>query len=293
MRPLLRLINNRLCKQTTKILLIIITVVSLSSCNKTKNDLEEGGLNGKIKSIRELSYQAFGDMDTIVRGEVVMGENINNYYATYNLQGNQSSIINYDNLGNELDKWVFKYSSEGEALGGNYYIDNILSDSTYYTKDSKGNILEFYHLFADGKLRYKISYKYNRKNRITEEKVFDHENILNSVTKYTYKHGNCLEDANYDRYNRLQYFSKYVYDKKDRLIAQQLYNSDSSLNTSGTYTYNDNNDIIKQTTSVPNVGNLTYTYTYKYDKNENWIQKITFINSSAAYITVRQIEYYE
>jgi len=293
MKTLFRQISNHPYQHFLHTVLIIVILFSISSCKKASNDLQEGGLNGKIKSIRELSYQAFGDMDTIVRGEVVMGENINNYFVFYNTEGNQSYIINYDNLSNELDKWVFRYNDDGEELGGNYYIDNILSDSSYYTKDSKGNILEFYHLFADGKLRYKISYKYNRKGKVIEEKVFDHENILNSTTKYEYKHGNCYQDANYDRYNRLQYFSKYDYDKKDRLINQQLYNSDSSLNTRGTYSYNDNNEIIKQITSVPNVGDITYTYTYKYDKNKNWIEKITFINSSAAYITTRQIEYYE
>ncbi|MGP1515213.1 MAG: hypothetical protein ACTTJH_04575 [Bacteroidales bacterium] len=283
-------------KQTTLFYfsLLCVTIISIIGCKKGLNELEQNGLNGNIKSIREISYQAYGNQDTIVKGEVVMGNDMNNYFAQYNTDGNQTSITNYDNLGEQIDKWIFRYSVKGEALGGNYYYkDNTLLDSTYYIKDSDGNILEYYHLFADGRLKYKVTYKYNCKGKVLEEKVFDHENLLHNTVKYTYKHGNPICDENYDRNNNLEYFSRYTYDNKDRLIAQQIYNNDSTVNTSGTYAYNEHDDIIRQTTKVPSEKDIIYTYTYKYDKNKNWIQRITFINNSVAYITLRQIEYYD
>ncbi|MBR1625696.1 MAG: hypothetical protein IJ681_00960 [Bacteroidales bacterium] len=276
------------------VFLAVFILTAFCSCNHKSSELEQNGLNGNIKSIREISYQAFGNGDTVVKGEIIMGADINNYYAEYNIQGNQTSIINYDNLGEMTDKWIFRYNSQKEAIGGNYYFkDNSLLDSTYYVKDNKGNILEFYHLFPDGRLRYKIDYTYNRKNKVIEKKVFDHENLLYSVTKYIYKHGNLIADSNYGRNNELQYFSIYSYDKNDRLILQQIHNADSSVNTTGTYGYNENDDIIYQTTEVPNEPKMTYRHTYKYDNHNNWIERITYINDSAAYITVRQIEYYK
>ena len=274
--------------------ILILPLLFLTSCSKKHNELSEVGLKGNVQSIREISYSATETNDTIIKGDIVYSEDLKNYFATYNQDGNLTEIINYDNTNTVIDRWKFLYSSDGKALGGNYYLnDNTLSDSTYYVYNKKGYVTEYYHYFADGKLKNKIYSFYDRKGNITEEKLIDADNMLYRTTKCYYKHKNLIKDSSFDAAGNLLYTSSYIYNNKDCLIKQTIFNGDGKINSQGTYSYNENGDIEESYSEIPGQKPVKYYYTYKYDSCNNWIQKITFINNSAVFLTVRQIYYYK
>ncbi len=268
--------------------------IAFQSCSHKPNELETAGLKGKVKSIREISYQAFGNTDTIIKGEIVMNQDLKNYFATYNIDGNMTSIVNYDNLGNQIDKWIFRYNNKGLTLGGNFYAnDNTLLDSTTYIYDSEGNVIEYYHYDSDGRLKSKTINTYDEKGNVIESKIYDSNNLLFRINKYKYKKRNLIEDVSLDRNSFVMYFSQYTYDNNSNLVNQIINNADSSLNTEGVYCYNEHSDIVKSTIKVPNEPTVTYTYSYKYDDRQNWIQKIMYLDTLALFLTIREFEYFK
>lgn len=262
-------------------------------CNKRYSDIETAGLKGKVKSVREITYQAIGNQDTLVKGDIVMAEDIPNYYITYNEFGNTLDMFSYDNSNELLFRWHYTYDKDNQTLSA-IYMDkyNEVLDSTYYVYDDKGNEKEYYHYDADGNLCYKMLQSYDRKGNCMEQKSINVENLIIRDTKCKYKGKNLVEDASYDGDNHLIMYSKYTYDKHNNLKTQAIYNADSSINTQGFYDYNENQDIIRSVTKVPQTPDVEYTYKYTYDKKGNWTQKITSLNGEVILLTIRQIEYY-
>ncbi|MBP3254166.1 MAG: hypothetical protein J6M30_06640 [Bacteroidales bacterium] len=282
------------CKTFFYAFVSLLAACLVLGCSSKKNELEQAGLKGNVKSLREITYQAVGNNDTVVKGDVVMAEDIKNYYAEYNRSGNMQQLINYDNNNEQSSRWIFFYDADGKALGGNYYhADGTLLDSTYYVYDRRGNITEYYHYLADGKLKSKIFSDHDRRGNVVSERFITPDNITERTTKCKYSGNNLTEDQSYASDNRLVYFSRYEYDRENNLVKQTIYNADSTVNSSGIYTYNKHSDMISCTSHNGTGQELHYTYTYLYDHMQNWIQKITFLNGEAVFLTVRQFEYYK
>ena len=273
---------------------LLIFAGLVCSCEKKQNDLQQAGIKANVKSIREITYLAVGDKDTIVQGERVTGEGLNNYYATYNKDGYLTKIENYDNMGEIVDSWKFFFDDKGEALGSNYYArDGSLMDSTYYVLDKNGNIIEYYHYTAEGKLKNKILSSYHKHN-IVEEKFFDNENVLLTTSYCKYKKGLLIEDSLIDNNTgKTKYHSYYTYDANKNLQSHTIFNSEGKIDSQGIFSTNEHGDIISNITKVPNSADIVYTYTYFYDEKDNWIKKITYMSNQSAYLTIRQIEYYK
>lgn len=276
------------------LLLIILCLcfLLLYSCNKKLSDRQTAGLKGNILSLREISYQAFGNQDTLVKGEIVMSEDIQNYYVTYNQAGNITNMYTYDNTNALIFHWRYTYDKNNQTLSAILIDkDNEILDSTYYVYDSKGNNKEYYHYDSQGKLTYKLLEKHDRKGNCTQQKLIDSDNLIKQYTNCYYKGKNLVCDSSFGTNNNLRMYSNYSYDKDDNLIKQTIYNPDGNINSQGIYYYNSNQDMIKSITKVPKTADVVYTFTYQYDSQGNWIQKITSLNGEVILLTIRQIEY--
>ena len=73
-----------------KVLTIVLAMLCLASCEKStqKNDLAELKLNGKVKSIREISYEAVEKFGEVVKGDALVGFR-ENLQITFNNKGNK------------------------------------------------------------------------------------------------------------------------------------------------------------------------------------------------------------
>ena len=110
-----------------------------------------------------------------------------------------------------------------------------------------------------------------------------------SFTIYDEK-GNIIEENYYDSDGNLSSKDTYEYDEKGNNIEKNNYDSDGSLNSKTTYKYDEKGNMIEYNTD----GRFgeKYTYKYEYDKNNNWIQQVTYEDNKPIQITERIIEYY-
>ena len=132
---------------------------------------------------------------------------------------------------------------------------------------------------------------YNEKGNKIEDNFYDSDGNLSSKDTYEYdEKGNNIEKNNYDSDGSLNSKTTYKYDKKGNKIEDNSYDSDGSLNSKTTYKYDEKGNMIEYNTD----GRFgeKYTYKYEYDKNNNWIQQVTYEDNKPIQITERIIEYY-
>ena len=177
----------------------------------------------------------------------------------------------------------------GQIEKGNVLYDDFIFPFTIY--DEKGNKIEEYHYDEDGNLSSKDTYEYDEKGNNIERNWYDSDGRLGYKLIYKYNEkGNIIEENYYDSNGSLSYKTTYKYDKKGNKIEDNSYDSDGSLNSKTTYKYDEKGNMIEYNTD----GRFgeKYTYKYEYDKNNNWIQQVTYEDNKPIQITERIIEYY-
>ena len=256
-----------------KVLTIILAMFCLASCEKStqKNDLTEEKLKGKVKSIREIPYEAVEKFGEVVKGDALgFGKNLQ---ITFNEKGNKLEE-NWFNPDGRLDfKWTYKYDDKGNKIELNSFNHDGSLDSKFTFKyDDKGNQIELNWFNPDGRLDFKWTYKYDDK-------------------------GNQIEENGFNSDGRLSFKSTYKYDDKGNKIEQNSFNPDGSLGSKYTYKYDDKGNKIEENSFNPD-GSLYYkaTYKYTYDQQGNWTQQITYKVKNGvekpSQIVERTIEYY-
>ena len=127
-----------------KIILIILSVLCLVSCNQSekKNDLTEENLKGKVKSITENTYEAIEKFGQIEKGDV-------SYYAyavtIYNEKGDRIEENHYNSDGSLLYKYTYKYDKKENIIEKNRYNSNGSLDEKYtykYEYDKNNNWIQ-------------------------------------------------------------------------------------------------------------------------------------------------------
>ena len=140
-----------------KIILATLSVLYLVSYgqSKKKNDLTEENLKGKVKSIKETTYEAVDKFGQIEKGNV--------FYDRFSLLFNSPFTIIYNEKGNKIEK--------------NYYnSDGSLKSKTTYKYDKKGNNIEYNICYSDGSLdktTYKYKYEYDKNNNWTQQVTYE------------------------------------------------------------------------------------------------------------------------
>ena len=202
-----------------KIILVILSVLCLVSCNQSekKNDLTEENLKGKVKSITENTYEAVDKFGQIEKGDVLVDSSAvytdDGRFKIYNEKGNKIEENYYNSNGSLIYKNTYKYDEKGNKIEENYYNSNgRLYSKTTYKYDEKGNMIEdnFYDS-DDGSLIYKTTYKYDEKGNIIEENHYDSNGRLDS--KYTYEY-----DKNNNWTQRIEYKNTIPHRITERII---------------------------------------------------------------------------
>ena len=144
-----------------KVLTIVLAMLCSASCEKStqKNDLAELKLNGKIKSIREIPYEAVEKFGEVVKGDALGG--FGNLQITFNEKGNKLEENSFNLDGSLFSKYTYKYDDKGNKLEENFFnSDGSLSSKYTYKYDDKGNQIEENSFNSDGNLDDKYTYKY-------------------------------------------------------------------------------------------------------------------------------------
>ena len=202
-----------------KIILVILSVLCLVSCNQSekKNDLTEENLKGKVKSITENTYEAVDKFGQIEKGDILVDSSAvytdDGHFKIYNEKGNKIEENYYNSNGRLYSKTTYKYDEKGNMIEDNFYDsdDGSLIYKNTYKYDEKGNKIEEYHYDEDGKFNYKNTYKYDEKGNNIEKNNYDSNGRLDS--KYTYEY-----DKNNNWTQRIEYKNTIPHRITERII---------------------------------------------------------------------------
>ena len=245
---------------TVAIVMILILFNSISQgqgqryLNKESlNDWTRHGLNGKVNTYDEVTYDAIDRFGKIEKGNKVI----------------RHSLSIYSKNGNRIQKNTF--TSDGS-----------LDEKYIYTYDDQRYMIEKNIYKSDGSSYYKLIFTYDEQGHMIEKidySTTDYGSIVSSVNR-TYKYdgnGNMIEEKYYDSkdygYNSTL---TYKYDVNRNMIEKIYYTSYFS-EREGYY-------IDKEDRS---------SWQYEYDEHNNWTKKISFYNGFVSTIKERKYRYYE
>lgn len=226
--------------------------------------------------------------------------------------------IEYDlNYGDTTSKCLYVYNYRGQIEKSNYYRNNELWNTSYYTYNKAG--------FLSQKLAITIKndslwdkYKYDVVGRMIEYVdsskslyvlktwEFDDKDRLIEVKSQKLKmpkpivitigdNGTILDEKKVDRIPKDEDHLKitYVYNEKNQILQEIRDYLDSDEGFERIYLYNEQGEVSSITSTDLNSKdkNIT-TITYEYDLNGNWTSKKYYWNGEYNEIETREIEYY-
>ena len=206
-------------KKGTTISIIFMMIVSLAVAQKKKNDLTEMNLNGKIKSTREILYEASGNSSEINKKNII-----------------DSNRMFFNDKGNKIEETEYKSDGKIDEKGNkiettSYFKNGKVSSKYIFNYDIKGNETEFNNYNFEGKLVEKRVYKYDdkRKRIEAERNLYNPDESLRtkSISKYN-SNGDCSEINYYNSDGSLGSKIKYVYDYdiNSNIIKQIVFGQD-------------------------------------------------------------------
>lgn len=297
----------------TRLFLISLIVFTILSCSEKKDiksekksDLKLMELNGKVKSIRELIYNAIekngeyikqekatmcriGPIEKYIlfnqKGYIIeeiehfVNGDINNYNRTtnsYDINDNIIEICHYDIIQNCIYKKVTTYNKQNKVVEEKFYeSDKKLKSISKYKYDQNGYAIEKTEYLANGDMDEKIICKNDSKGNPIEILNYDSKGKLNNKENNKYdNNGNNIESIT--KWPEGGYIkSTSIYDEKNNLIEHEYY-YDEILNSSESYLYSDDRLTKIEETKFEKRYNPDYdSYkTTKYDKKGNQIECI-------------------
>jgi len=301
--------------------LIIISITSCQTPSKMNNDLSELQLKGKVKSIKEKTYEVVMKNGNIAKGKLI-GAYTN---TTFNKKGNIVIESTYNNVDELLKLDSLTYNVDGYSIIKKSYDSNDFLYMKINEKlNRKGQLIEtieknfyvnesprkwVYDYDENGKLKETNSfevtesnevfickwvYKNDTKNNFVEEIRYNKDGFYEwkQTSKYD-SADNLIEESNYDSGNNLTSRIIRKYDEKRNLIKSQIFHGIDVLYNKTSFSYDDFNNLttINEYDSSEVLKTHT-TYEYTYDQSNNWIKRIGTENDSFSTIKEREIEYY-
>lgn len=248
--------------------LFLATLISLLSISgnaqKKISDREFDGLKGRVKSV----FSSFTYFENVA-GKISEKQSGVKFEKYYDENGNITQTLNYvvgdKNIYTLIEGNITFKTIKIDGVGGS----GISSNSTSTNKQNSRN--ERYSI--------KFGYKYDKKDRITEETLYSNDNSLISKTVYKYDEQGRIKET--ERYNSEKISSRQTlkFDDKGNVIEEMLV----FLNIKG------EDGITKK-----------YYSDYKFDAQGNWTERTETANykrsgkiSVVKTIDHRKINYFE
>jgi hypothetical protein len=226
-------------------------------------DWEAIGVKGKVQTITESLYY------TDSKGKKgALGQRNVFKYEPY---GSKTEFQYIDNAGKLVSITRFKYDDNYNMVSEELYMANGVLDTRYAIKtDEEGRKKEQQTFKMDGNsiLNYLYKYNYDNEGRMTEWYCL-------------YPNGNLL------------WKYEYQYDARGNKTEWQVKGGNNQPTQIHRYKHDDNNNMVEENIFNPD-GRLVsrFTYTYRFDKAGNWIEKIKYENNQPVEIREREIVYY-
>lgn len=245
----------------------------------------EEGLKGNVKEVSSVSYYVSnkksvksdeeyrGDEAKLINTLSVYNDNYQIVYKEFTYDGNLVKYIHgrFDEKGHRTE------TIEYDAYESPLYVRT-------HTCDEQGRLVTTRVCAANGDYCFRtVYYDYSRPNT----KIIKMENdVGDSEGSYVLlfdDRGNNIRQEKRDADDNVLHTYTYTYNDKNQLIKRVE-------KETSTFSYNDKGDCITQKICEGSRCEQR-TYTYTYDSVGNWVERITYIDKKATYITERQIKY--
>ena len=272
-----------------KKIVILLSLITLSACSQKTNIEEiktawnEIGLEGKVKSMRTISYDAIELYGGIQKGDI--SSFFENTLYTFNNEGGLTEriVFEYDlkkdkketyeyngnrNIPIKKNSYTFRrYTDIGGGINRVTYIPEGFLDRSYlYKTDEKGNKTEEQIFDGDGNYIGKYVWKLDEKGNILEKDGFNDQNILVSrgIVEYD-ENGNKILEQNYGKDNTLGTKYTWKYTKDGKLLEYYMFNIKGNISEGIINEFSSqNNNLSKSTTYCMNKKLIGYS-TYKWN----------------------------
>lgn len=274
-----------------KNIVFIITLFSaITLAQNKKSNWKEENLYGKVKSVREISYQAVKKNGTLEKGAVCDIE-CHNFLLYFNEKGFFTEKINYNTDGSLNRKIIYEYDEKDNKIAQNVYnSEEKLMSKWKYQYDAKGNKTQE-QLYEEGIMEMKEELLCDKKNNLIEVKsYFGEGNTLPIKDVFFYdKKGNKTKKISYDNKDTSRFEYTFKYDKKGKLIEENIYNFQGILGIVKTYQYEKNRKRIERIKYK--VDKSIYKREIEeYDKNDNLTEESEY-NDKGELIEKVSIQY--
>ena len=169
-----------------------------------------------------------------------------------------------------VEKFIYHYDTkngkEAKIFPKNAKVERMPVHSRYVF-DKKGNIIEFYNYYTDGKLFQKIFYQYNTDNLLTkaDEYKYKEENNPEHIEEEIFYEGKVMISKKYKIDGNL-FEIRMLFDKNKRKKAISEYRNNTLINKNR-YSYNSKGNITyEKNKSRSLLGDEAYDTWYTYTK---------------------------
>jgi len=169
-----------------------------------------------------------------------------------------------------VEKFIYHYDTkngkEVKIFPKNAKVERMPVHSRYIF-DKKGNIIEFYNYYTDGKLFHKIFYQYNADNLLTkaDEYKYIEENNPQHTEEEIFYEGKVMISKKY-KINGNLFEIRMLFDKNKRKKAISEYRNNTLINKNK-YSYNSKGNITyEKNKSMSLLGDEAYDTWYTYTK---------------------------
>ena len=281
-----------------KIFFAFILTSFISSYSQTMgqdNDILKLNLKGNIKQIKQFTYVAIERFGVIQKGElqpnIFFPEN-QNIILVFDNNGYINERQNFDKAGIYSSKTEFNYNEQKIIISAieynskgriNYSLKSIY-DAEKMTVKSIKNYSTDYSVQT-------IDYYDNSYSKIKSD-WYRENGKLSSRTIFKYdKKGNIIEENIYTADGKLYEKTQNVFNKEGYKIEKIT--SDKSDQRNDYLKYDDFGNIIEEYSNKKGILVNKYIYKYKFDSQNNWIERVSYVNGELPVdFTERNIDYY-
>lgn len=247
-----------------RILIIFISTTIITSCSKSKTDLDNYNLKGKVWKVQETTYDASEKFGKYYSDDK---EYSGHSYYEFNDSGNLIEFRSLDKKGKT--KWNQNYT---------YNDDNIRTEITTI-EDGKVDRKDINHIAND---------------KIIKVDVYNKDGEKTSVSNYNYSGSNIISGSiqNKDGKTTLTFENEW---NNGQLTKQTVKDSLGNLDYYQEYIRNNFEDVVLYTYSSPTDSiKSTYKFEYEYDDKNNWVKKYYFDKKGKIdNIIIRNIVYFD
>lgn len=249
--------------------LISLMAISIACQNTPKNDWEENNLKGKVKSVKQITYETSLDESGTPQKGKISTDSYKNFEEFFHPNGFLNEIRYFDANNNLKEYDIYQYDAKNKLSEIHSFNQNKeLKKKTHYIYDKKGNVSQKIYESLNGLPNIKKTFTYHSNGQKATELTYNAEGVLESKMKFSYHSDNGK-------------VSKFTYYDANDVLMGEIF-----------ITYNRESNPIEEKYDLKGLGKFSFRYEYIYDTNKNWVQQVQYSDKEPVRMIERTIIYY-